>query len=319
MFKSFLSAFKTAPAKVVPVTPELIQKRKQLCTNLGNIYKSQIGVLTSSLPQTTVDSTPLIGYYTSLTEQYETQLKQLENANNESLKYAEEDFLRVINAQLDHKVMELEEINSSIKQDDLKSLDKHYNGAIDKFFFDFHTNRIRASYVLKGYIYQTLLLQRHNSLSLLKDAIKTTSNCLSLNDYPIPSFKVDKTNTELDVYCVSPHVVHILFELLKNSTIPSITHGKPINLSVIDEDLKNIVIEVKDNGGGMPCSMVEKIWQFHYTTSNAADRDPIHGFGMGLPLCKVFAKFNNGDLTLINKEGTGVTVLLKIPKWIEKI
>ncbi|ONH74687.1 [Pyruvate dehydrogenase (acetyl-transferring)] kinase, mitochondrial [Pichia kudriavzevii] len=134
---------------------------------------------------------------------------------------------------------------------------------------------------------------------------------LSLNDYPVPTFEID--SIPLKVKCVAPHLIHIMFELFKNSTLPSISRKKPIIVRVTDED-GFVMFEIADRGGGMPDSSLDKIWQFHYTTSKISERDPIHGFGMGLPLCKVFADFNSGKLSMVNHEHFGVSVFLKIPR-----
>ena len=327
MFKLVSSLFKTAPVPVVPVTRELLQRRSSLCSKLQHIYKAQIGVLSNALPRETVDRVPLLKYYTSFEQQYLDQLSELENDELEKTDFAEEKFLALINKQLDSKVLELESINQRITPSDLKLLDENYSKQIDAFFSHFHTNRIAASFELKEYIYPEPLLQVHDAKDVVDQAVKTTSQMLTLNDYPVPKFKQvpaasasPTSDGDLCVYCIAPHVVHIMFELFKNATLPSITHGKPILISIYgdESDPSTIVFKIKDNGGGMPPSMVRKIWQFHYTTTQDNDRDPIHGFGMGLPLCKVFAEFNDGSLTLVNEEGDGVTVYLKLPRGVRK-
>lgn len=320
MFKFVSSMFKTAPVPVIPVTRDIINKRHHLCVNLEHIYKTQIDLLTNSLSKDLINKIPILQYYTSFSNNYINQLKEINNKELNQIEFPEEKFLSIINKQLDSKVLELESINSMIQPNDLKSLDDNYSNQIDSFFFHFHTNRISASFELKEYLYSQPLLKIYNAKSVLNEAIKTTSQILTLNDYPIPKFKqIENINPNLKVYCISPHIVHIMFELFKNATLPSITNNKPIliDLKTDENDPDSIIFEIKDNGGGMDDSMVKKIWQFHYTTTKANDRDPIHGFGMGLPLCKVFAEFNDGSLTLINKKGDGVTVLLKLPRGIE--
>lgn len=329
MFKLVSSMFKTAPAPVIPVTRDLILKRSGLCSKLQHIYKAQIGLLSEALPRETIERVPLLKHYTSFEQQYVDQLTELENDELDKAEFSEEKFLALVNKQLDSKVLELETINQCITPNDLKLLDENYSKQIDSFFSHFHTNRIAASFELKEYIYPEPLLQIQNAKSVLDQAVKTTSKMLTLNDYPVPKFKLVQSSSssssspppdELTVYCIAPHVVHIMFELFKNATLPSITHGKPILISIAceDSDPNTIVFKIKDNGGGMPASMLKKIWQFHYTTTQDNERDPIHGFGMGLPLCKVFAEFNDGSLTLVNKEGDGVTVYLKLPRGVDE-
>lgn len=318
MFKSLTKIFQKKAVAVIPVTPDLVCKRRALCTNLEHLYETQIALLSkTSVKASTI---PLVKHYLELLPQYQTQLEQLKSNDYTKDDFPEETFLEVINKQLEMKVSELESINLKITPSDLKNLDENYSAKLDQFFYHFHTNRISASYALKEYVYPEPLLQEYNSRAVVERAIKTTSQMLSLNDYPVPKFELvgSEVAESPKIYCVSPHIVHIMFELFKNATIPSLTHSTPICIEVYAdrEDPNMITYEIKDHAGGMPASMVKKIWQFHYTTSKANDRDPIHGFGMGLPLCKVFAEFNDGSLELLNKEGDGVTVYLKIPRGI---
>lgn len=320
MFKFVSSIFKTAPAPIIPVTRELLNKRSKLCTTLDHIYKAQVGLITTGLPEGIENNVPLLKYYTAYLDSYNNELNQLSNKELCTLDFSEENFISIINKQLDGKLSELETINNQITPADLRLLDKHYSSKIDLFFSTFHTNRISASFELKEYLYPKPLLQIHNAKSVVDQAITTTFKMLTLNDYPVPKFEIVDSDENLKIYCVAPHVVHIMFELFKNATLPSIAKGKPILISInVDEsDPNTIVLKIKDNGGGMKDSMVKKIWQFHYTTTKDSDRDPIHGFGMGLPLCKVFAEFNDGSLTLKNTQGEGVAVYLKLPKGIEQ-
>lgn len=308
----------------IPVTPELLHKRHNLLSKLQHIYKTQIELLEETGSNDKLSQIGVINHYLSLKPQYLSQLKDIQSSsfskddqtNNE---ISEEEFIKNINKQLDSKVSELEIINNLITSKDLKQLDNDYTNEIDNFFNKFHKFRIAASFSLKEYINPSRLLTSFPVNDIINQGIETTSRMLSLNDYPIPKFtnKINGNN-DLKIYCVSPHIVHIMFELFKNATIPSISNSKPIIIdSYLDSnDLNTIILEIKDNGGGMPSDsdIIEKIWHFHYTTTKANERDPIHGFGMGLPLCKVFAEFNDGKLELINKEGDGITVLLRLPK-----
>lgn len=316
MFKTISGLFKKKPVPVVPVTPELLAKRESLCKDLHNIYKTQLHLFNKTLDAETIEKAPLVKHYLSLGEQYEKHFDQIHTGDFLNKEFSEESFVSLINQQLDYTVSELEIINSKIIHSDLISLDKAYSDEIDKFFTNYHKNRIFKSFILKKYLYPKPLLQSQNSRLLLDEGIKTTSRMLSLNDYPVPKFNIMNTSSEVPAaHCISAHIVHIMFELFKNATIPSMVRNQPIQIGIY-ADVNNpdlVVFEIKDNGGGMPTSMLKKIWQFHYTTSNDTDRDSIHGFGMGLPLCKVFAEFNHGSIKLVNIEGQGVSVYLKLP------
>lgn len=310
MLKAFTSLFKNSGGKVTPkivLTPEILSSREGVTNNLKDLYSTQIKLLSSKRDA----KIPVVNHYVELLEQYEKQNEELHKLNPLDEGLSQESFIELLDNQLSVKVEELAKINSKLSFEDLSNLNAVYSDSIDRFFWDFHTNRITSTYTLKEYIDPEPLMKVHDARSIVEQSIQTTSQILSLNDYPVPTFEID--SIPLKVKCVAPHLIHIMFELFKNSTLPSISRKKPIIVRVTDED-GFVMFEIADRGGGMPDSSLDKIWQFHYTTSKISERDPIHGFGMGLPLCKVFADFNSGKLSMVNHEHFGVSVFLKIPR-----
>ncbi|EJU02100.1 alpha-ketoacid dehydrogenase kinase N-terminal domain-containing protein [Dacryopinax primogenitus] len=133
---------------------------------------------------------------------------------------------------------------------------------------------------------------------------------------------------ELTFPYVPGHLNHICFELLKNSLRATIErHGPssppPIKI-IVSSGLEDITIKISDEGGGIPRSAVPWIWTYMYTTmeNQALDEDfgesdfraPMAGFGYGLPLSRLYARYFGGDLQLISLEGYGTDVYIHLNK-----
>ncbi|GLB45101.1 putative dehydrogenase [Lyophyllum shimeji] len=128
---------------------------------------------------------------------------------------------------------------------------------------------------------------------------------------------------------VPGHLSHICFELLKNSLravverygLADDTVYPPIKVVVV-EGKEDITIKISDEGGGIPRSAIPLIWTYMYTTmeSQGIDQDfqasdfkaPMAGFGYGLPLSRLYARYFGGDLRLIAMDGFGTDVYIHL-------
>lgn len=127
-------------------------------------------------------------------------------------------------------------------------------------------------------------------------------------------------NPDLHFMYVPGHLSHMLFETLKNSLRAVVErHGQdkedfPVTKVVIAEGKEDITIKVSDEGGGIPRSSIPLVWTYMYTTVdqtpsidpdfNKSDfKAPMAGFGYGLPISRLYARYFGGDLKLISMEG----------------
>jgi pyruvate dehydrogenase kinase 2/3/4 len=121
---------------------------------------------------------------------------------------------------------------------------------------------------------------------------------------------------------ISSHLYHILFELMKNSmravteTHKSKSASKMPRIHIIVvEGNEDLTIKICDEGGGIPRSNMAFIYSYLYTT---AEPPPIHinpyagmnsaplaGFGYGLPLSRLYARYMGGDLNILSIDGHG--------------
>lgn len=125
---------------------------------------------------------------------------------------------------------------------------------------------------------------------------------------------------DLNFMYVPGHLSHMLFETLKNSLRAVVEqHGSetekfPITKVIIAEGKEDITIKVSDEGGGIARSAIPLVWTYMYTTveeTPSLDPDfdksdfkaPMAGFGYGLPISRLYARYFGGDLKLISMEG----------------
>jgi pyruvate dehydrogenase kinase 2/3/4 len=127
-------------------------------------------------------------------------------------------------------------------------------------------------------------------------------------------------NPNINFMYVPGHLSHMLFETLKNSLRAVVeTHGQdkqefPVTKVIVAEGKEDITIKISDEGGGIPRSAIPLVWTYMYTTVDRTpnlDPDfdksdfkaPMAGFGYGLPISRLYARYFGGDLKLISMEG----------------
>ncbi|KAI9328752.1 mitochondrial branched-chain alpha-ketoacid dehydrogenase kinase-domain-containing protein [Zopfochytrium polystomum] len=135
---------------------------------------------------------------------------------------------------------------------------------------------------------------------------------------------------DVEFMYVPSHLHHMLFELFKNSLRAVVErHGVdadayPEIRVVVAAGKEDITIKISDEGGGIPRSGMPLIWTYMYTTAekpeleddyNRSDfRAPMAGFGYGLPLSRLYARYFGGDLRLISMEGYGTDAYLHLSR-----
>ncbi|KAF8608447.1 mitochondrial pyruvate dehydrogenase [Ceratobasidium sp. AG-I] len=134
---------------------------------------------------------------------------------------------------------------------------------------------------------------------------------------------------------VPGHLNHIVFELLKNSFratverfIDSDDSFPDIHVDVMEiPGTDQIAIRVRDEGGGIAEKDMSLVWRYSYSTVGEEEgimdededgmkggtvRAPMAGYGYGLPLSRLYARYFGGDLRLASQpgHGTDATILL---------
>ncbi|CAJ1356368.1 unnamed protein product [Effrenium voratum] len=116
-------------------------------------------------------------------------------------------------------------------------------------------------------------------------------------------------------------LMHIVRELLKNSCQRSLElaesaselHEMPIHV-VVCADKRHVVIRITDRARGIPRQIGSKIWSYLYSGSPTAISGLSFGYGIGLPLSRLHARYLGGSLDLVSLPGYGVDAYLSLPR-----
>jgi two-component system sensor histidine kinase HydH len=142
-----------------------------------------------------------------------------------------------------------------------------------------------------------LNLEYHSVLGIVKSAVdkisipKTIEIVLPTNDFKI--------------YCDENKIEVVLVNLITNS-IHAIKEAGKIIIRVF-EDKTNQIIEVEDNGQGIPRVILPRIFEPLFTTKNS-------GTGLGLSSCKNIIENHKGTITVQSSEGVKTVFTIKLPK-----
>uniref|UniRef100_A0A8D0NV71 Protein-serine/threonine kinase n=2 Tax=Sus scrofa TaxID=9823 RepID=A0A8D0NV71_PIG len=124
----------------------------------------------------------------------------------------------------------------------------------------------------------------------------------------------------IHIVYVPSHLHHMLFELFKNAMRATVEHQEnwpsltPIEVIVVlgKEDL---TIKISDRGGGVPLRIIDRLFSYTYSTAPTPVMDnsrnaPLAGFGYGLPISRLYAKYFQGDLNLYSLPGYGTDAII---------
>lgn len=147
--------------------------------------------------------------------------------------------------------------------------------------------------------------------------------------FEAPKVDLHQTAENINFMYVPGHLSHMIFEIVKNSLRAVVeTHGldheefPPVKVIIAQGD-EDITIKISDEGGGIPRRAVDKVWTYMYTTADEIPelgpdiarsdfKAPLAGFGYGLPVSRLYARYFGGDLVLIPMEGYGTDVYLHL-------
>jgi len=123
----------------------------------------------------------------------------------------------------------------------------------------------------------------------------------------------------LELVYPPPHLYHIFFELFKNSMRATVeTHSKAHELPEIEVLIAkgdhDVSIRVSDQGGGIPRHITDHLFHYLFSTaprpSMTPTKAPLAGYGYGLPLSRLYARYFHGDLILNSYDGYGTDAVV---------
>lgn len=120
---------------------------------------------------------------------------------------------------------------------------------------------------------------------------------------------------------VPSHLYHMLFELFKNSMRAVIEHHgsdaehhPPIEVTIV-RGKEDICVKVSDQGGGIPRSHTDLLFNYMFSTAPQPPKSdthsaPLAGYGYGLPISRLYARYFHGDLVLLSCDGYGTDTII---------
>lgn len=80
---------------------------------------------------------------------------------------------------------------------------------------------------------------------------------------------------------------------------------------------EDLTVKVSDRGGGVPLRKIDRLFTYTYSTAPKPNMDrshavPLAGYGYGLPISRLYARYFQGDLKLYSLEGFGTDAVIYI-------
>lgn len=124
------------------------------------------------------------------------------------------------------------------------------------------------------------------------------------------------------------HVHYILSEIFKNALRAVVEHwgpecresGKPLPAikCEVTQGEAEATLKISDMGGGISQTRMDDIWKYSFSTSRSCDESrkksasPMCGYGIGLPMSRMYARYFGGDLAICSVAGVGTDVYYRL-------
>ena len=110
---------------------------------------------------------------------------------------------------------------------------------------------------------------------------------------------------KLEILFDRTNLIRIINNLVKNSIQATNEISNPKIVVNVKKTTKHAIIEIKDNGVGIPSDLKEKIFEPNFTTKTK-------GMGLGLSIIKNLITNYKGDISFNSKKGETVFII-KLP------
>jgi len=217
-----------------------------------------------------------------------------------------------------------------------RCVEEKMNFFLNRFFLSRIGTEMLTSQYLALESPQKGILQETNPVMVCELALNAISNLTKESkgiDVPSTIRYFGPENATLS-YCPS-YLFYILSELLKNSYRAHCEFdGKgvsPDNFDPKTEPVEVVVcadegrfaITVSDRGGGIPFEIQARIWSYLFSTCKETpsleptQATPLGGFGVGLPLARLYAEYLGGSLRIISLPNYGTHAYLFLNRSTE--
>uniref|UniRef100_A0A2K6K8H3 Protein-serine/threonine kinase n=1 Tax=Rhinopithecus bieti TaxID=61621 RepID=A0A2K6K8H3_RHIBE len=91
--------------------------------------------------------------------------------------------------------------------------------------------------------------------------------------------------------------------------------GYPAVKTLVTLGKEDLSIKISDLGGGVPLRKIDRLFNYMYSTAPRPSLEPtraapLAGFGYGLPISRLYARYFQGDLKLYSMEGVGTDAVI---------
>ncbi|WP_377889500.1 PAS domain S-box protein [Alkalihalobacillus sp. R86527] len=116
---------------------------------------------------------------------------------------------------------------------------------------------------------------------------------------------ITKSDTDVNCICIRSHIRQALFNIIENG-IESMLDGGTLAISITVNDEKTTMIEVADEGSGIPHQIIHKLGEPYYHTSDK-------GTGLGLMVSYKVIEEHGGSITVTSKDNIGTRFIIGLP------
>lgn len=252
----------------------------------------------------------VIGFNTDMTEKKEMERKLLQSEKfatmGEMISMIAHQWRQPLNSisltanNIRFKLMMNDEIDKNFINKEIElisSYSQHLSNTIDDFRNFFKENKTKIQTSIEVII--------NESLEIIRDAIQRKNITIS-TDY--------SCNKQIEIY--SNELKQVILNLMKNSEdalLENEIKDAYINIKTSVQD-KNCILEIKDNGGGIPSKYLLKIFDPYFSTKKEKE-----GTGLGLYMSKIIVEEHcKGKLEFkVLKNETTAIVMLPLKEEIK--
>lgn len=206
---------------------------------------------------------------------------------------------------------------------------------VDSFLDEFLLNRLGSNVLMKQYLaladaHSTGIADQNcNVAEICRKTARAVQRVCRMETGKCPPVRVEAYSADGDggspeFSFIPDALVYILQELLKNachatslkSDSTANAMEKPVTV-VVSADKSRMLICISDRAGGIPFDDVGKrVWSYLYTTTR---KDPenatqLAGYGVGLPLSRLYCRYLGGSLNLVSLPGYGTNAYIFLPR-----
>ncbi|CAE7705495.1 Pdk1 [Symbiodinium sp. CCMP2456] len=205
---------------------------------------------------------------------------------------------------------------------------------VDTFLDNFLLNRLGSNVLLSQYLAavdKTRLvvgtIDPHCDVTeICRESAEEVQRICKYYTQLAPSISIETHDVTADdqsdlKFAFIPGIIsYIVQEILKNSARATLHHllsdidvdRFPINI-VVSGDHKRVMIHISDRAGGIPFDVGQHVWSYLYTTA-LNDVSCLAGFGVGLPISRLYASYLGGSMNLVSLPGYGTHAYVYFPR-----